>query len=56
MGRLCNGGFAKMKGKKILLGLLLAAVAALLCGCGTIVVEDSAPVYIGMHGQDGMYI
>jgi len=55
MGRLYNGGFSEMKGKKILLALMLAAMAALLCGCGTMVVEDSAPVYIGWSAGTGLF-
>lgn len=38
--------------KRIAMLLVLAAVMALLCGCGMIIIEDSQPVEIGMEAPD----
>lgn len=46
-----KGRFENMK-KCIALLLALAVMAALLCGCGMIIVEDSHPVEIGLEIQD----
>lgn len=38
--------------KRILTALVFAVLAAMLAGCGVIIVEDAEPVRIGMEGID----
>ena len=37
--------------KRIMLLAALVVLACMMCGCGILIVEDSAPVYIGMDAD-----